>query len=77
MAQFILTASHSCNIGGQHIERGQSFSVNIPMMGITPGNLFNNSRCTDNILKQFSAQGIDLPKDSPLLNSGHWDIKMK
>lgn len=46
------------------------------MMGINPVNLFNNSRCVDTILKKFSAQGLELPKDSPLLNGGHWDIKM-
>ena len=69
MAQFVLTARHSSNIGGQHIDRGQSFTLNVAMMGITPVNLFNNSRCTDSILKQFSAQGLELPKSSPLLMS--------
>ncbi len=76
MAMFTLTARHSSNIGGQHIDRGQTFSINVAMMGINPVNLFNNSRCVDTILKQFSAQGLELPKDSPLLNGGHWDIKM-
>ena len=76
MAQFFLTARHSSDIGGQHIDRGQAFTINVPMMGVTPVNLFNNSRCVDTILKQFSAQGLELPKDSPLLNGGHWDIKM-
>lgn len=61
MAQFILTARHSRNIGGQHIDRGQQFSLNVCMMGITPTNLFNNSRCADTVLRQFSAQGLDLP----------------
>ena len=77
MAQFVLTARHPSFFGGQYIDRGQSFTINIPMMGITPVNLFNNSRCADSILKQFSAQGIELPKSSPLLNGGHWEIKMK
>lgn len=43
MAQFELTARHSSNIGGQHIDRGQTFTINVAMMGITPVNLFNNS----------------------------------
>lgn len=77
MAQFELTARHSSNIGGQHIDRGQTFTINVAMMGITSVNLFNNSRCVDTLLRQFSAQGLELPKDSPLLNGGHWDIKMK
>jgi hypothetical protein len=77
MAQFVLTARHSSNIGGQHIDRGQSFTINVAMMGITPVNLFNNSRCADTIIKQFSAQGIELPKNSPLLSRGCWDIKMR
>lgn len=77
MAQFVLTARHPSFFGGQSIDRGQSFTINIPMMGITPVNLFNNSRCADSILQQFKNQGIDLPKNSPLLNGGHWDIKMK
>lgn len=77
MAQFTITARHTSNIGGQHVERGQQFNVNVCMMGITPINLFNNSRCADTILKQLSAQGLELPKNSPLLNGGHWDIKMR
>ena len=46
MAQFILTARHSSNIGGQHIDCGQQFSLNVCMMGITPTNLFNNGTKT-------------------------------
>lgn len=77
MALFILTARHQSNIGGQHIDRGASFTVNIPKDGITPVNLFGNSRCTDILLHQLGAQGLVLPKNSPLLNRGHWDIQMK
>ncbi len=76
MPQFVLTAIHPSFFGGQSIDRGQSFTINAPM-GITPVNLFKNSRCADSILQQFKAQGIDLPKNSPLLNGGNWDIKMK
>lgn len=77
MPTFVLTARHNSDIGGQHIDRGQVFTINVNMMGITPTNMFGNSRCTDTVLRQFSAQGLDLPKNSPLLNSGHWDIKMR
>lgn len=76
MAQFILTARHISNIGGQHVDRGQQFRLNVCTTGITPINLFGNSRCSDTVLKQLSAQGLHLTKSSPLLNKGHWDIKM-
>lgn len=77
MAQFVLTARHQSDIGGQHISRGDTFNINIPMTGITSVNLFGNSRCVDTLLRQLSAQGLDLPKNSPVLNGGHWDIKMR
>lgn len=77
MAKFEIMANRSSDIAGLHIDRGQTFTINIPMRGISPTNLFGNSRCADTILRQFSAQGLDLPKNSPLLNSGHWEIKMK
>lgn len=76
MAQFILTARHFSNIGDQHVDKGQQFTINVCMTGIAPINLFGNSRCADTVLKQFSAQGLDLTRSSPLLNKGHWDIKM-
>lgn len=77
MASFVLTLRHNACISGQNLTRGQQFNLNVNMMGITPTNLFGNSRCVDTVLRQFSAQGLDLPKNSPLLNGGHWDIKMK
>lgn len=78
MAQFVLTAKSDKTLGGgQCIVRGESFRITIPMMGITPVNLFHNSRCADTILKEFKRHNIDLPKNSPLLNGGNWDIKME
>ena len=77
MASFVLTLRHNASIAGQDLTKGQQFNLNVNMMGITPTNLFGNSRCVDTVLRQFSAQGLDLPKNSPLLNGGHWDIKMK
>lgn len=77
MANFQLTLRHNACIGGQTCDKGQQFNINVNMMGITPTNLFRNSRCVDTVIRQFSAQGLDLPKNSPLLNGGHWYIKMR
>ena len=77
MPTFVLTARHDSHIGGQDVSRGQVYIINVGMMGITPTNLLGNSRCVDTVLRQFSSQGLDLPKNSPLLASGHWDIKMR
>ena len=76
MATFELRLNHDICIGGHNKSKGQLFILNMDK-GITPVNLFQNSRCADTVLKQLSAQGLDLPKNSPLLNKGHWDIKMK
>lgn len=77
MATFELTLRHNMCIDRQTWDKGQQFDIKIGMMGITPTNLFGNSRCVDTVLRQFSAQGLDLPRNSPFLNRGHWDIKMK
>ena len=79
MASFELTAKHQIDRpGGLHIDRGQTFTVNINMMGITPNNLFGNSRCADVLVKQFQLNGNDVPKtDSGIYSRGAWDIKMR
>lgn len=79
MASFELTAKHQIDrSGGLHIDKGQTFTVNINMMGITPNNLFGNTRCLDALVKQFQFNGIDVPKtDSGIYSRGAWDIKMK
>lgn len=79
MATFEITARYQIDrIGGLHIERGQTFTININMTGITPTNLFGNSRCADQLVEQFKLNGINVPKtDSGVYNSGVWDIKMK
>lgn len=80
MPSFVLTATHNIDRPqiGLHIDRGQQFIININMMGITPNNLFNNSRCQDALLQQFRCNGIDVPKsDIGVYNRGAWDIKMK
>lgn len=79
MPTFVLTARHDINrVNGLHIDRGQTFNVNINMMGITPANLFGNSRCADQLVQQFRLNGIDVPKtDAGIYSRGAWDIKLK
>ena len=79
MATFELTArSPVYRTGGLYIERGQTFTVNINMIGITPNNLFNNSRCKNQLIQQFKNNGIDVPiTDSGIYSRRAWDIKIK
>jgi len=77
MAKFKLTAHQTMNLGqGIQIPKGQQLSINIPIMGITPGNLFGNPRCKDALLQQLSVNGINVPPNSPILDRGHWEVKM-
>lgn len=78
MAQFVLTLRQDVNRpNGFHLDKGVVFTINIPVMGITPINLFNNSRCKGPLLQQFKMNGIDLPQNDILYtNKGAWDIKM-
>ena len=58
MATFTLTAKYqSTRTGGFHIDKGDQFVIHINMAGITPINLFNNSRCRDQLIKQFKING--------------------
>lgn len=79
MPTFELTARHDINrVNGLYISRGQQFTVNINMMGITPNNLFGNNRCADQLVQQFKLNGIDVPKtDVGIYSRGAWDIRMK
>ena len=79
MPTFEIKARHQIDrISGLHIDRGQTFTININMMGITPTNLFGNSRCVDQLVKQFQLNGIYVPKtDSGIYSRGAWDIRMK
>jgi len=77
MPKFELTARSTMNLGiGMQIPKGERIEINIPMMGIVPGNLFGNPRCRDAVQKQFELNGLSLPPNSPFLNRGHWDVKM-
>lgn len=79
MPTFELTALRNIDRNnGLHIDKGQKISININMMGITPTNLFGNSRCVDQLVQQFKFHGIDVPKtDSGIYSRGAWDVKMK
>ena len=79
MPTFVLTARHDINrANGFHIDRGQEITINIPMMGIGPNNLFNNSRCKEALIRQFQINGIDIPySDCGVYSRGAWDIFMK
>ena len=78
MAQFVLTLKAPVDrLNGFHLDKGYECTINIPVTGITPNNLFNNSRCKGPLLQQFKMNGIDLPQNDILYtNKGAWDIKM-
>ncbi len=80
MPTFVLTARHDINRPqiGLHVCRGQEITINVNMLGITPGNLFGNPRCQGMVVRQFQLNGIDVPKtDSAVYSRGAWDIKMR
>ncbi len=78
MPSFEITASHAIDrSGGLHIDKGQTFTININMMGITPVNLFNYTRCAHQLVNQYKLNGIDVSKsDAGIYCRGAWDIKM-
>lgn len=78
MAKFILTLnSHVTRPNGFQLDKGFECRINIPIVGINSSNLFGNSRCKEQLIKQLQFNGIDLPKTDILYNSkGSWDIKM-
>lgn len=78
MAQFLLTAKQGINrANGFHLDKGTQIMITIPIMGIMPGNLFNNSRCKENLLQQFKMNGINIPPtDQAFYSRGNWDVKM-
>lgn len=76
MPRFELTARIDMYQNGMYVSKGTPVSVNIPMMGILPGNLFSNSKCKDALLQQFAINGLPLPPNSNWLNTSHWDVKM-
>lgn len=80
MPCFEITARSDAHRDGNHlhINKGQTFTINVNSAGITPNNLFNNSRCADSLYRQFQKNDINVPRTDPLFrNSGLWEIKMK
>jgi len=78
MPRFELTAkSDLYRADGTHIKKGEVVPLPIPMQGITPYNIFNNSRCAEQVRRQMQLQGINVkPGDAHLLSRGMWDVKM-
>ena len=79
MPTFQITATHNIDRPqiGLHIDRGQTFTININMMGITHVNLFNNYSSQAALIQQFQINGINVPKtDTGIYSRGCWDIKM-
>ena len=76
MPRFELTARFDLCQNGLYVSKGTPISVNIPMMGVLPGNLFSNSRCKEALLQQFAINGLNLPPNSSWLNGSHWDVKL-
>lgn len=77
MPKFELTAKYDMMHNGMVIYKGQTLEISVPQGGITKNNLFNNSRCAANVLHQFKMNEYDIAPNSPWLNAGKWDIKMK
>lgn len=78
MPKFLLTANHSTSrSNGLYIEKGHEITIDIPMMGIGPNNLFGNNRCKDALVRQFQKNGIEVPPtDAGIYSRGMWNIKM-
>lgn len=78
MPTFQLTARSQIHRNdGLHIARGETITINIPMSGITPTNLFGNSRCSKQLIQQFKNNGIEAPiTDTGIYSRGAWDIKI-
>ena len=76
MATFELTARMHMSIGGNRINQGDRFQINIFQPGINPNTLFGDPRCKGNLLQQLSSQGLNIPPDSHYLRRVWWDVKM-
>ena len=79
MPNFVITARTNIDrANGFHIDRGQEYNISINLSGITPINLFGNSRCKAMLIQQLRRNGVDLPDTDPIMrSSGFWDIKMR
>lgn len=77
MPEFNITAKQGITRGQMHIDKGQTFSININMQGIGPNNLFNNSRCHDMLKRQLEINGIYLSDSDIRGGRGLFDINIK
>ena len=76
MPQFTFTAKRNLTIGGQLITKGDTYNININSLFATPQNALSDSRFKDAILKQFAAQGLNIPPNVQHLRGiGLWDVK--
>lgn len=74
--RFEITAKTNMIFNGQRaIERGDTFTINIPNGAVRPSTLLT-STYRDEAAKQLRNQGIPMPP-SGYWGSGWWDVKVK
>lgn len=76
MPKFEITARNQMNHNGLHVDKGESYVINIPMTGLAPYNLFVNSRCQKALYHQLKELELEPAPGSPWLNQSSWDVKM-
>ena len=77
MTAFLFTAKNDIYLGGDNVVRkGECINVDIRTSCAQPYNVFSNTENRKQVVQQFSSRGgIKLDLNSPLLNSGRWDVK--
>lgn len=75
--RFELTAkTNIVNFNGHRaVEKGDTFTINIPDGAVRPSTLFASSSYKEAVARQFHCQGIDLPPNR--IGSAWWDVKVK
>lgn len=68
-----LTAKGYMCPGGQTIQPGDSFIVNVQLSGIQPSTVLANPKASESIRHQLSAQGLELPPHG-YLSYGQWNV---
>lgn len=68
-----LTAKGYMCPGGQTIQPGDSFFVNVQLSGIHPSTVLANPKASESIRHQLSAQGLELPPHG-YLSYGQWNV---
>ena len=77
MTAFLFTAKSDIYLGGDNVVRkGENVRVNLHSNCVQPYNVFSNTENRKQVIQQLSSNGgIKLDINSPLLNSGRWDVK--